>query len=234
MNKPRERLLPLKLSLELAAAELGLSAMGRAGQHDALYQYQRDFDLTIRLGGHHKFAGQMVSDGLDATIDTNGNQVFLTQGDTFWFDSSTDEVTLEHFLFLGDDCVLISSVVVKGIKYYVIDELGMHPRAIGCDLQDLYIDKEDLVDFRDGEHRTVPVWADPSSDKWAPELALAVKLHKALRVDGCYPNEKTVLKRVECWIRDHMPGEEVGGSQIERIASVIGNARQQHWPGKPK
>lgn len=230
MNKSKDRLLPLKLSLELAAVELGLSNISRAEQHSIVRQYQRDFDLTIRLGGHHKFPGQMVSDGLGAIIDTNGNHVFLTQGDSFWFDSSTDEVALDHFLLIGDDRVLISSVIVKGVKYYVIDEPGMHPKAIGCDLQDVYIDKEDLVDFRDGEHRPDPVWADPSSDLWAPELALAVKLHKALRVDGGYSNKTVMIDRIVEWIKDHMPGEEVGGDQIKRIATVIGDARQQPWP----
>lgn len=234
MNKPKDRLLPLKLSLELVAVELELSDLSLTEQYAVLHQYQKDFDLTIRLGGYHKFPGQLVSDGLEVVMDHDGEPVFLTQGATSWFDSSIDEIALGSFVFLGDSRISISSVIVRGHAYYVIDELQMHPESIGCDLQDVYIDKEDFVDFRDGEHRTVPVWADPSSDLWAPELSLAVKLHKALRVDGGYSNERTMEDKVRCWIQDHMPGEDVGGSQITRIASVIGDARQQPWPKKHK
>lgn len=232
MTNTSKRLLPLKLNLSMAAAELGLSDFRLTDQLNTLLQYQRDYGLTIKLDGHYRFPAQPASDGLEEVTGDDGHVKLLTNGTTRWMDSATELVELGAFQFSGNSHVVIHSVFVDGVEYFTIDETQMETEALVCSLDELYVDKEDLIDFRDGELREIPTWANAASDQYAPELALAVKIHKALRGEGAYSNKKVMLDRVNNWLEEHMPDDGVGPYQAERIATMIGDASKQPWPKK--
>jgi hypothetical protein len=220
------------VGLALVAAELGLSRFHKIEQLDTLIQYQRDYGLVLSLSGYHQIPVQLTSEGFEETLDANGHLKRLCVGQPRWIDSTDGPVQLKTIRFIGETQVAVHSVIFERDEFSVVDETHMEPAPYLCPLSDVYVDKEDLVAFRDKEIQSIPGWADPLSDQHAPELALAIKLHKALRVDGAYPNEKVMVNRVNSWVLEHMPGEELGAAQSERIATIIGDASKQAWPKK--
>lgn len=97
---------------------------------------------------------------------------------------------------------------------------------VHCSLEDIYIDKEDLVDFRDGKFASLQPWANPAKH-YAPELTLMVELHKAIRIDGYDHEKKTMQQKVENWLAEHRPNSTFPDYQVKRIATVIGNGKMQ-------
>lgn len=227
MDNSKKRLLPLKINLTMVASELGLSDLNQKTQLSTLLQYQQDYSLILRLSGRYKFPGQLVSDGLEEVIDSNGNTNLLTQGSTHWFDSQTDQIELRDLKFLEGSHLSVSSVRVEENDYYTINESQMHPESIRCDFQDVYVDKEEFVDFNEGEHKKIPGWGDPASDQYAPELGLAMQLHQALRIDGLYSNKNTMEDRVYDWIVDKRPDIDPSPTLVTRLSTVVGPGKKQ-------
>ena len=234
MEKLTDGHLPLKINLEMFLAIFGLSGFSLTTQIYNIRQYQQDYGLILRLDGWYEFPGQLVSDGLEEGGFGDQPQ-YLTQGPTHWLNSQINQVELGEISYCTKSAQLSCSTVrVDSVEFYVIDEPQMHPERLLCSPYDVYVDKDDFIDFTNSGAKKIHAWADPTSKHYAPELEMAIKLHSELRVKGHHHDEKTMLKRVEKWLIENLQGDTLGASQIERIATIIGDAKKQPWPKKRK
>ena len=58
----------------------------------------------------------------------------------------------------------------------------MHPQWLFYNISQVYVDRADLKNFQNKDFKEVPAYANPRSEHYAPELALAIKIHKAVEL----------------------------------------------------
>jgi hypothetical protein len=237
MEYPTKKRLPLKLNLEMVAAELGLLHLSEPSQLEAILQYQRDYGLILKsnspLNGIGVLATQCYYDEYDPEsgndeerYDYEGYPALICSGDTFRLETNGDtlilgpvyhtglaKLTFNQFCFEGEYCC-----AVDNNEYFVV--------SISCDASDVYVSKDDLIGFL-GEKRTeIPDYANPAGEHYAPELVLAIELHTALRVKNEGNQRHSMRDRVDLWLRKHHSGLSVSGARATRLAAIIGDAKK--------
>jgi len=66
-----------------------------------------------------------------------------------------------------------------------------------------------------------PSYIDPLNSYYAKELAIAIKAHTAIFINGEGNQHKAAGERVKTWVSEHYPNESKSGAFVDRISSVV-------------
>ncbi len=227
MHDLRNKLLPLKLNLEMVAAELGLSHLSEQSRLEAILQYQRDYGLTLRSDEPLDSNTQLTGYDIQEWYEDDGTVTRLAiENDVHRITTRGETITLGPAYLTGPTELTFELFSIGEAEFYPVDHDGIYIIPLSCDAEDVYIDKEDLIDFLDQAGAEIPAYADPASEYYAPELALAIELHTALRVKKGGNPEQSLRDRVSRWLIRHHSERSSSDAQITRLAAVIGNGKR--------
>ena len=224
--------LPKKLNLEMVASELDLLHLSSATQLEIILSHQREGRIDLKSDVPIDCNTQETSNGLDEHHDTNGNLVLFARGANSWVETSGKPLTLGPAYLTRESLVTIGRFTFEGKEYDSLDEQGMHPQWLYYNISDIYVDRANLKNHLQKGVEDTPSYANPSSENYAPELDLAIKLHKALRIEKEGNPNLNVEDRVYNWLTKNQPKGSISASQTKRLATVIGSGKQLY--PKPK
>tara|TARA_R110002073_G_scaffold160870_2_gene316488 strand:+ start:578 stop:1258 length:681 start_codon:yes stop_codon:yes gene_type:complete len=216
--------LPANINLELAADTLGLSNLSIDAQIDTLIQHHNDSVLPFHSNLALDCMAQLASGGYEESRD-GGHLIasqtyrnFVTYGEPL-------KLGKVHKAGIGDYELYSDSLFIGGHEFYQVDDEVNHLTPFYWNISDLYIKRDEFLIFQGKGYKSLPSYADPESESYAPELALAVKLHKAIREDGYKSGSYSSVKdRADAWLR-----HEIGSftdAKLKRMATIIGKPRK--------
>ncbi len=226
MNTLKENILPQKLNLEMVAAELELSHLSPSSQIDTILYHHREGTLTLKSRVPIDCNAQEVSQGLEECYQSNGDLVLFSCGESRWIKTADEPTILGSAFRLKASHIITMTFIFEETEYYSLDDPGMHPESLSYSFEDIYVEKADLNVFLEKGAEEIPAYANPASEHFAPELALAVKLHRALRIENEGRPNLNMEANVDIWLRKNIPGGSVSDSQLKRLKAIIGNGKK--------
>lgn len=215
-----------KFNLELAAEKLGLAGKSENTQHDILLQYQRDYGLVLKSDKKLDCYAQLKSYGYTTSVDSDGFTTRRASDSTFVVHTNQDVITLGPLSIVSPGLFEFESFSIDGAEMYSLDLDETYITPMTCDANDLYIEKADLELFLDTGVEEIPDYANPSSEFHAPELALAMKLHNALRVNNEGNPRLSMKDQTHFWFKNHYKGEKISGAKLGRLSTIISKGKQ--------
>ncbi|MDO8860998.1 hypothetical protein Q6D67_04720 [Haliea sp. E1-2-M8] len=225
METPNYKMLPNQLNLEMVATEMALVNMSPRSKIEVILYHQRNGRIALKADVATNYNVHETAAGLDENYDSNGNVIVLSGGKDFWIETSGRPITLGPAHLIGD-ALIVSTFTFEDKEYYPLDEPGMHPLSLSFSINDVYVDKVDLEDFLERGPGDIPAYADPASEHFAPELALAVTIHKALRMEGKINPRLNMVDRVDLWLRQNTPNKKPPEIRTKRLATIIGDGKK--------
>jgi len=118
---------------------------------------------------------------------------------------------------ISDDEISVLIFEHEGKQYCCADADGGYLRPIILSSSDIYFDK---IEF--GSYQDVPAYQDENHDLFAPELDLAIQLHKAIHIEKFGNQGRPREERISKWLTEKFPDEEFPGAKITRLSTIIG------------
>ena len=225
-QNPEERFRPNKLNWEIVAADLGLSHLSKESQLDALMQYQRDQGLILVSDQPLSCMAQRCSSDVFVSEDSDGNQLVMASEYVFEVETNGDRISFGPLYLVDRAKVQFDKFIIDGIEMYPVTEDHIYLTTMTCEVDDLFVTKEELERFLIRGVDVKPPYADPSSEHYAPEMALVIELHKAIRINNEYSRFSNMEDKVHQWFRKNQPGKEIAPNRLKRFAAVIGDAKK--------
>lgn len=232
MEPQHYKMLPDELNLEMVAVRLGLTGLSESSQVETILHHQREGRIALKSKSIRNMQVQRVELGLCEEYHTDDHQTLLANGEGEWIDTGGRAITLGPAYLRHAGLLSTMTLVFEGQEYYLLDEPGMHPQTIRVDVNSVYVEEETLTRFLLGGAVTKPPYADPSSEHFAPELDLAMKLHQALRVEGWGNANMSLDDRLHLWIQENLRVGTLTPLHYKRLKAVIGDGKKIH--GNPK
>ncbi|MFT7042355.1 MAG: hypothetical protein ACJAW7_001112 [Candidatus Azotimanducaceae bacterium] len=226
MDSPEDKYQPRKLRLEMVAAALGYSGRSLATQYDAVLQRQRDDGLILKTDVALNCFAQKMSDGLDENFDANGNLQLLSCGASIRIVASGGEVTLGPAVLTEESVVTCLSFTFEEESYYPLDDTQMHPQSLHYKIREVYVDRVDLKNAMKRGFTEHPPYADRTSDHYAPELVLAMELHRELRIAGKGNLNLNLEDRIHAWLKTNRPDIKPSDTRLKRLRAIIGTGKK--------
>lgn len=222
---PDYKTLPANINLELAADTLGLSNLSAEAQIDTLIQHHNDAVLSFYSNAALDCMAQLASDGYEESDDgahliaSKTYRNFVTYGEPL-------KLGKVHKVGFGDYELYSDSLFINGREFYQVDDEVDRLTPFYWNFNDLYINRDEFLTFQGRGYASLPSYADPESESYAPELALAIKVHKSIREDG-YKSGKfsSVKNRVHSWLLDEK--EPISDAKVKRLAAIVGKPKNK-------
>jgi hypothetical protein len=223
--------LPEEPRLELVAAALKLSQFEESTQIQTVFQHQTQSGLKLYLPRGLNIRCQLASAGVEEVHDHQGGvSKLLSCGDSQDFNSTLTLIQVGRCDLTQDYNLNVSSIWGDGIEYLPTDETGMFLDPLLLPPANLFALRDELLAFIEKDIAAVPSYADPDSEHYAPELALALKLHQELIVTGAQAH-LSVEGRVSSWLDENAPENlSERGALTKRLAAVINNKKKKGNP----
>ena len=220
--KKRKYALPPEVSLEVAIEELGFSHFSHRSILDTLVENINKFGLRVKIEDpqYPELSLQLKEHGYEEQVDDVRECVTLFSDGPFvdMADVQSDLVLLKVYRY-GRTTLGAVEVEADGKAMYFADPANLCIVRPILDLNTLYIDKEDLEKFSPDPR---PSYADPNSEYYAPELALAVRLHEDIRVKNIAHHFTDMQDRITFVMQKHYKIQGNLGSTPLRLRTVIG------------
>jgi hypothetical protein len=213
--------LPPEPLLELVAVALGLNLFQEVTQIETLFQYQSLEGLKLYLPRGLSLRCQLASDGVDAQFDYDGEiDKVLSCGPTLDFNTTNTLVQIGRCVLTQDYQLIVSSVWVNDVEYLLTDETGSFVESLPVTLRPVFALRDELKAFHRMETADLPSYADPTSEHYAPELALAIEMHQVLRVNS--PEKPSNMSQaVHRWLNKNKPELKASTALLNRLSSII-------------
>lgn len=104
-----------------------------------------------------------------------------------------------------------------GKRYSYADLEGIYPNPVVLDFDAVYFDKSEFSSYQD-----LPAYQDKDHECYAPELDLAIQLHKAIYVDKCGNQSQSREDRIRSWLNTKYGQYDFSEAAITRLSAVIG------------
>jgi len=223
--------LPEKPSLALVIEALGLKDHVARTQIDTVLQYVAQNGLKLYLPRGLEFPAQI---GLEVEpVDRHGcgEWELLSCGETHHLNTSSSEIQVGHAVLRDAESILVDELVSDGNHYRPVSECQLYVESLPINPAQLFAKREELEAFCERGGETLPSYLDPSSDLYAPELALAIKLHHELLVRGASSYESNLESRVDRWLRVHRQDiQPLSGDLVKRLAKLINPNKKKGNP----
>jgi hypothetical protein len=105
----------------------------------------------------------------------------------------------------------------EGKQYCGADEEGCNLKPIYLDSDSIYFDKSDFASYIDK-----PSYQDNNHEHYAPELDIAIQLHKAIYLGKYGNSELNREQRISQWLNENDKSKEYSSAAISRLSTVIG------------
>ena len=217
--------LPPKVWLDMAIDALGLSNYSARSQLETLVENINNQELPIKISTNElkNFRLQPAKSGYDAIFDDSGEiDKMLSIAPTIWATDVQSDLTLIRTSQYMQTTLLVHEVEADGTIMYLVDDTDQFVVSSSVDLNQLYIERDDLENF---SPRSTPYYADPKSKHYAPELALAVRLHEDIRVLNKAPDERTMVDQVRVMLNTYDKTKK-SSNMVERLSSIIGRGQK--------
>jgi len=224
--RPVAKMLPDKLTLEMAASELGLGHLSHNSQLFAIIQYQRDHGLIIKTNSPIDCMAQYASDDVYESSDEDGMRSYQASEYTFEVHTTGETITLGPLHIVTSTKLGFRQFSIDGTELYLVDEDSCELSGGAYEITALYIEREDLARFLADGVEGLPAYADPATDFYAPELVLAFQLHQALRVRNEINQNLNMEARVHMWLKKNNASSVVSDAQVRRLATIIGDGKK--------
>ncbi len=117
----------------------------------------------------------------------------------------------------GKNTLSIYRFEYQGNQYCGADSEGTNLKLIVLEFDTIYFDKSEFRSYQD-----VPAYQDKNHEHYAPELDLAIQLHKAIYVDKHGSLAQNREQCIDSWLRSNYPNQEFSNAKIKRLSAVIG------------
>jgi hypothetical protein len=107
-----------------------------------------------------------------------------------------------------------------GKLYCGADNEGTNLKPIDLGFDAIYFAKSEIQSFQD----LLP-YQDENHEHYAPELDLAIQLHKAIYIDKYGNQAQKREQRIDSWLTSNFPNKKFSDASIKRLSAVIGLAK---------
>jgi hypothetical protein len=107
-----------------------------------------------------------------------------------------------------------------GKLYCGADNEGTNLKPIDLGFDAIYFAKSEIQSFQD----LLP-YQDENHEHYAPELDLAIQLHKAIYIDKYGNQAQKREQRIDSWLTSNCPNKKFSDASIKRLSAVIGLAK---------
>lgn len=149
-------------------------------------------------------------------IDEHGGVAPYVDGDPPTTIKGAGKKILEADVVSGGD-VSVLRFEHEGTLYCGSDANGCYLSPIILRESDIYFDKSKFDPNQD-----IPAYQDKNHSCYAPELDLAIQLHKAIHIEK-YGNQRLSREaRISSWLNKNYPDKTFTTAAIGRLSAVIG------------
>lgn len=221
--------LPEKPLLSLVIDALDLSHQDAVTQIDTVLQHLAQSSLKLYLPRGLQFAAQR---GVEVeSVEHQGGYQLMSCGETYHLDTSTSEIQIGHAVLLNTGVVLVDEVVFEDEHYRPLTECQLFVEPLAVNPAHLFAKRSELEEFLTQGQATLPSYLDPSSDLYAPELALAVEIHRELFEKGTHSPALNVEDRVHRWLNMHRQDlSPFPDALVKRMATMINPNKKKGSP----
>lgn len=217
---------PSKLTIEQIAEQLGYGDKSALTQLRVVLELQHQHGLKLKSDQPLDTNAQLASDEYFASRDSEDMLWIQASENVFPVHTEGQPITLGPLHLVSRDKVSFNSFFLDETEYYVVDPGGMTLIAMNCDVDDLYADQVQIDQLKQGGLSALPPYADPESEYYAPELALAMELHTAIMIQGKSKPNLNRAQNVDLYLRRHYPDEIFEDAEIRRLSTVIGKKKR--------
>jgi hypothetical protein len=155
-------------------------------------------------------------------INENGDEAPFVNGDPPELIEGPGKEIIEGSIGKYDSGVYlsVSRFEYNGKQYCGADSEGSGLEPIILNSESIYFNKSDFDSYVDK-----PYYQDKSHEHYAPELDLAIQLHKAIHIDKHGNQSQSRLGRVASWLNTTYPNQNFSNAEIERLSAVIGTVK---------
>jgi hypothetical protein len=120
----------------------------------------------------------------------------------------------------GKDTISVYRFEHGGKLYCGADNEGTNLKPIDLGFDAIYFAKSEIQSFQD----LLP-YQDENHEHYAPELDLAIQLHKAIYIDKYGNQAQKREQRIDSWLTSNCPNKKFSDASIKRLSAVIGLAK---------
>jgi hypothetical protein len=222
--------LPEEPLLSLISEALGLLGHDLFTQIDTVLQHQAQSGLTLYLPRGIQFAAQLGVEVEPVDRLSDGSVELLSCGAAHHFNTTQSAVQIERSNLLKSGAVLVHEVVYQEDHYLPVNECQLLVEPLCIDPEKMFAKRSELQQFLRNGCQALPQYLDPSNDLYAPELALAVELHRELIEEGLH-SHLNVQDRVHQWLTIQRPDSSPpSAALVKRLAAIINPKKKKGNP----
>jgi hypothetical protein len=218
-------IIPEEINIHLLYELLNLSSMQQRAKLDTLKRYSLESDLL--LSTHKEVKGLTTNIPLGDIYDEN---VFIEHHDAKEHD--IEEFYLisfklnQYFLTAEKTTTCINWFKINGESFHVVNDNNNDIGELFIDLSNVFVKKSDYDSFikkaTSQMNQVKAPYQDRSSEHFAPELDLAIRLHRAIHIEKYGNISQSIEDRVSEWFKEFFPDETISGAKISRMGTMIG------------
>ena len=107
-----------------------------------------------------------------------------------------------------------------GKQYCGADNEGTNLKPIALASDEIYFDKSEFSAYQD-----LSAYQDKNHEHYAPELDLAIQLHKAIYIEKYGNQSQSREDRISSWLSTNYDQYEFSDATIKRLSAVIGGKK---------
>jgi hypothetical protein len=216
--------------LSLISEALGLLGHDPFTQIDTVLQHQTQSGLTLYLPRGIQFAAQLGVEVEPVDRLSDGSVELLSCGKARYFDTTQSAIQIERSNLLNSGAVLVHEVVYQEDHFLPVNECQLLVEPLCIEPAKMFAKRSELQQFLKDGCQTLPRYLDPSNDLYAPELALAVDLHREL-IEGGLHSHLNVQDRVYQWLTINRPDSSPpSAALVKRLAAIINPKKKKGNP----
>ncbi len=151
------------------------------------------------------------------TIDQDGAEIPYVDGAPPKLIAGSRKKIIEAYIEKGNKLSVLR-FKYQGDSYCGADSDGFDLKPIVLDFDDIYFDKSEIHSVQD-----LPPYQDKNHENYAPELDLAIQLHKAIYIDKYGNQGQSREDRISSWLKNEYSEYHFADAAIARLSTVIGD-----------
>jgi hypothetical protein len=169
------------------------------------------FDVNVTATGSTGYEMLPINQDGDELPYVNGQPPIEIEG--------PDKKILEAYVE-GISTISVYRFEHGGKLYCGADNEGTNLKPIDLGFDAIYFAKSEIQSFQD----LLP-YQDENHEHYAPELDLAIQLHKAIYIDKYGNQAQKREQRIDSWLTSNCPNKKFSDASIKRLSAVIGLAK---------
>lgn len=223
--------LPNEPLLSLVIESLNLSSHDAFTQINTIFQYQAQSGLRLYVPRGLRFTAQFGVEVEPVDSLDGGDTKLLSCGNVRYFNSSETDIQIYHSVLLNTGAILVDEVVFQENHYRPVSECQTFLEPLSIGPNGLFAKRDELELFIEQGPKALPSYLNPNSDYYAPELALAIDLHRELTEGSLQNSSLNMEDRVHSWINRHRSDlQNPSGALLKRMAAIINPVKKKGNP----